>query len=69
MITIEDTGRGIAPEIIDRIFEPFFTTKEIGKGVGLGLTIAYETLKSFGGEITVESELGVGSRFTITLPS
>jgi signal transduction histidine kinase/CheY-like chemotaxis protein len=69
MITIEDTGRCMAPEIIDRIFEPFFTTKEIGKGVGLGLTIAYETLKNFGGEIAVESELGVGSRFTITLPS
>jgi signal transduction histidine kinase/DNA-binding response OmpR family regulator len=67
-VTIADTGGGILPDQVDRIFEPFFTTKEVGKGTGLGLSIAYDIVKKHGGEITVESRSGQGTRFTIQLP-
>jgi signal transduction histidine kinase len=67
MIEIEDSGEGIAPENLDRIFEPFFTTKEPGKGTGLGLAIAARLVDSFGGKITVESELGK-TAFRVRLP-
>ncbi len=67
-ITVSDTGCGIEPENINRIFEPFFTTKEVGKGTGLGLSISYDIIKKHNGEVTVQSELGNGTMFTIQLP-
>jgi signal transduction histidine kinase len=70
MIRLEfiDQGEGILPENIGRIFDPFFTTKPPGEGTGLGLWLTYEIIRNYGGEITVESEPGKGSRFVITLP-
>ena len=67
-IEVADNGRGITPEIMPRIFDPFFTTKEVGKGTGLGLTIAYKIVHQHGGRIDVRSEPGVGSTFTVVLP-
>ncbi len=66
-ITIADTGCGIEESHRARIFEPFFTTKEVGKGTGLGLSISYDIIKKHGGEITVQSEVGKGTIFTIEL--
>ncbi|HET6372595.1 MAG TPA: ATP-binding protein, partial [Candidatus Polarisedimenticolia bacterium] len=68
-VEISDTGPGIAPENLERIFNPFFTTKEVGLGTGLGLSLAYRTMQEHAGEITAKSRLGVGSTFTVTLPS
>ena len=68
LITVRDTGTGIAPEDLRRIFEPFYTTKGRGKGTGLGLAICRELAKSLGGTITVESTPGQGSAFTLHLP-
>lgn len=68
-LTVRDTGRGIPPRIIDRLFEPFFTTKEVGKGIGMGLPVAHGIAKKLGGSITVESEPGKGSIFTVYLPA
>lgn len=67
-VTVRDSGPGIAPDMIDRIWDPFFTTKEVGKGVGLGLALTYDIVKRHGGKIQVESRLGEGSLFTVTLP-
>ena len=67
-IAVVDHGHGIARENLKKIFEPFFTTKEVGKGTGLGLSVSYGIVKEHGGEITVESEVGRGSTFTITIP-
>jgi|WetSurMetagenome_2_1015567.scaffolds.fasta_scaffold00023_87 signal transduction histidine kinase len=67
-IVISDTGCGIPEDKLDTIFEPFFTTKEAGKGTGLGLSIVYDIIKKHAGEITVESRVGKGSRFTVRLP-
>jgi signal transduction histidine kinase len=67
-IDIADTGSGIAPEHLAAIFQPFFTTKTIGRGTGLGLAIVQETVRAHSGQVTVESEPGKGSRFTILLP-
>jgi two-component system cell cycle sensor histidine kinase/response regulator CckA len=68
LVEVEDTGSGIAPEIIDKIFDPFYTTKDIGKGTGLGLSTVYGIVKQTGGFIFVQSELGKGSIFRIFLP-
>lgn len=68
-IQVEDTGCGIPPENLQRIFDQFYTTKKNDQGTGLGLTIARNLAIELGGEITVESEIGKGSRFTIDLPS
>lgn len=67
-ISITDSGKGIAPEHLNRIFEPFFTTKDVGKGTGLGLSICYDIIHKHGGEILVESVVGTGSTFTVRLP-
>ena len=67
-ITIEDNGPGIAEEVLPNIFEPFYTTKETGKGTGLGLSITYGLIKKLGGDIAVQSRLGHGTVFTITIP-
>jgi two-component system, NtrC family, sensor kinase len=68
LITIQDTGSGIAEEHLPYIFDPFFTTKEVGKGTGLGLSVSHGIIKKHGGRITVESSPGIGSTFAITLP-
>ena len=67
-VSIADTGCGIAPENLTRIFEPFFTTKDVGKGTGLGLSISYDIIKKHGGDISVESEQGAGTTFTVKIP-
>ena len=67
-VVISDTGCGIAGEDMDNIFEPFFTTKEEGKGVGLGLAVAYGIIAQHNGTIAVESELDKGSTFKVRLP-
>jgi signal transduction histidine kinase len=67
-ITMADTGSGIAPDQLTRIFDPFFSSKEPGKGTGLGLAIAARFVDSFGGRITVSSELGCGTTFMLWLP-
>ncbi len=69
LLTVADTGTGIAPEIQKRIFDPFFTTKDIGEGTGLGLSVSYGIIKDHGGEIRVESQPGGFTRFTISLPA
>lgn len=67
-VSLKDTGSGIPPDQIDQIFEPFFTTKGVGQGTGLGLSQVFGFAKQSGGEITVASEVGHGSTFTLYLP-
>jgi two-component system NtrC family sensor kinase len=67
-ISVADTGQGIPEANLNRIFEPFFTTKEVGKGTGLGLSITYDIVKKHNGEITVRSEPGKGTEFTVRIP-
>lgn len=68
VVQIRDTGTGIAPEDLKRIFDPFFTTKPVGEGTGLGLSVTYGIIERHGGSIKVESVLGEGAIFTVTIP-
>ena len=67
-LRVSDTGCGIDPQIIDRIFEPYFTTKGLAEGTGMGLAVVHEIVKSHGGMITVQSELGKGTTFHVFFP-
>ena len=67
-VDVADTGRGIPPDCLPHIFEPFFTTKEVGKGTGSGLATAFGIAQQHGGLLTVESETGQGSTFSLFLP-
>ena len=69
VVEISDTGRGIPEELRARIFDPFFTTKPVGEGTGLGLSICLGIVRSLGGEILLESEVGRGSTFRVALPA
>jgi signal transduction histidine kinase len=68
-VRIHDDGPGIKPEVLPRIFDPFFTTKDVGQGSGLGLSIVHGILERNGGTIAVDSEVGRGTTFTVTLPA
>jgi two-component system NtrC family sensor kinase len=68
VLSVQDEGVGIAPDVLPRIFEPFFTTKHVGEGTGLGLSVAYGIVREHGGWIEVESERNRGSLFTVYLP-
>lgn len=67
-IKVSDTGRGILEENLGKLFTPFFTTKALGKGTGLGLSIVYGIIKMHRGQIAVQSQVGQGTTFTVTLP-
>jgi two-component system NtrC family sensor kinase len=67
-IDVADTGQGIPQTVMNRIFDPFFTTKPVGKGTGLGLSICYGIIKKIGGDITLNSSVGMGTTFHIHLP-
>lgn len=68
VIEVQDTGIGIAPEELSKIFEPFYTTKEVGKGTGLGLSVCYGIITEHGGRVSVRSNVGKGTTFSIFLP-
>ena len=67
-VEVADNGKGIPADVLPKIFDPFFTTKEVGKGTGLGLSISYKIVEQHGGRITVASEVGKGTTFTVWLP-
>ncbi|MBC8069190.1 MAG: response regulator, partial [Deltaproteobacteria bacterium] len=69
VIEVRDSGGGIPPEVLQRIFTPFFTTKPAGVGTGLGLSICHRIVTQLGGEIVIDSEVGLGSTFRVLLPS
>jgi two-component system NtrC family sensor kinase len=68
LIKVADTGKGIPEANLDRIFDPFFTTKPVGKGTGLGLSICYGILEKIGGKIEVQSSVGSGTTFLVSIP-
>jgi PAS domain S-box-containing protein len=69
VVEVRDTGPGIAPHVLARIFDPFFTTKAVGVGTGLGLAICHNIITGMHGEISVHSELGIGTVFRVVLPA
>jgi len=68
-LSVNDTGKGISPEVRPRIFEPFFTTKDVWSNVGLGLSVSYRIVSEHGGRIAVDTSPGEGSTFTVVLPA
>lgn len=68
-LSVQDTGAGISKDKLKNIFEPFFTTKEVGKGTGMGLSMAHGIIHQYGGHILVDTELGVGTMFQVLLPA
>jgi signal transduction histidine kinase len=68
LLSVRDNGVGIDPKVRDKIFDPFFTTKDIGEGMGLGLSICYRIVRSFGGQILVQSDPGKSCEFTLEFP-
>jgi signal transduction histidine kinase len=68
-VSVSDNGNGIPQKITDKVFQPFFTTKPTGQGTGLGLSISYDIIKAHGGEITLETKEGEGTKFIISLPA
>jgi signal transduction histidine kinase len=68
VVDVEDTGCGISASVLPRIFDPFFTTKSEGEGTGLGLSVSLGIVERHGGKISVESEIGRGTTFTVSLP-
>src|SRR5208283_2038305 len=68
VVDVADTGEGIPRANLQRIFDPFFTTKPVGKGTGLGLSICYGIMKKMGGDLTVNSDVGLGTTFHIHIP-
>jgi two-component system NtrC family sensor kinase len=69
VVEVEDTGVGIEPENMSKVFEPFFTTKEVGSGTGLGLAVCYGIITEHGGRLSVRSNVGKGTTFSILLPA
>lgn len=69
MFQVRDSGCGISREAIDQIWDPFFTTKNVGQGTGLGLAVTYNIIKRLGGDISVESQVGKGSKFSVRMPA
>ncbi len=69
IVTITDTGHGIAEENVIKVFDPFFTTKEVGKGTGLGLAMCYNIIKQHGGEIYLTSNMQQGTIVTVSFPA
>lgn len=67
-ISVQDSGKGMSPETLEKIFDPFFTTKGVGQGTGLGLSISYGIVQNHGGEIQVRSQVGVGTEFIVIIP-
>src|SRR5205814_2138673 len=67
-VRVADTGRGIAPEMIDKIFDPFFTTKDEWTATGMGLTMVHKIVAEHHGDIRVDSRPGAGATFTMTFP-
>jgi len=65
MVGVRDNGSGIAKDIVNQIFNPFFSTKQTAKGTGLGLTVSYSLIRRYGGNLTVESEMGKGTEFCL----
>ena len=68
VLIVKDNGQGMPPEVLERIFEPYYTTKEQGKGTGLGLSVIHGIIKNHGGDISVHSQPGIGSTFSVYLP-
>jgi len=67
-LSVADNGCGIPEVLVEKIFDPFFTTKEVGEGTGLGLSLSYSIIRALGGELTVKSEINIGSQFVVILP-
>lgn len=67
-ISIQDSGKGMSSDVLEKIFDPFFTTKGVGQGTGLGLSISYGIIQNHGGEIQVRSQVNVGTEFVVTIP-